>query len=171
MKKNNSKSQQGFTLLEILVVMIIVGVLVALGINSYLSAQIKARDGARKSDLRQITEGLEMYYNDKGTYPTSTVEGLIEGELAAGGTEVYDWGDDFHDPDNDNSVYMTELPQSPGGGSYFYESSDGTYYYIFALLENENDPEYFADGYKDTLCGDSECTYVITSPNVRDPVE
>jgi len=161
--REKQQNQQGFTLLEILVVMIIIGVLVAMGINSYLSAQIKSRDGARKSDLRQITEGLEMYYNDKSEYPASTVDGQIE----SGGV-IFEWGESFYDPDNINTIYMSELPTSPGGGSYFYQS-DGTYYYLFALLENPNDPAILADGYDSTACGDTECNFVLSSPNVEDP--
>jgi prepilin-type N-terminal cleavage/methylation domain-containing protein len=54
---------RGFTLLELLVVISIVAILVALGAASYSTAQKKARDAARKGDLRAIGNSLEQYYS------------------------------------------------------------------------------------------------------------
>lgn len=61
----------GFTLLELLVVIGIISVLVSLGTFSYSTAQKKARDTKRKSDLQAIKNGLEQYYSICGfNYPT-----------------------------------------------------------------------------------------------------
>lgn len=53
----------GFTLLELLVVISVIAILITLGITSYSTAQMKARDAKRKGDLRDIQQALEQYYS------------------------------------------------------------------------------------------------------------
>ncbi len=63
---------RGFTLLELLIVIAIVGILVSIGVVSYSSAQKKARDSRRTSDVKAIQNAWEQYYADNsGTYPAS----------------------------------------------------------------------------------------------------
>jgi len=64
---------KGFTLLELLVVISIIGVLVSLGAVSYSTAQKKGRDAKRKSDLKSIQNGFEQYYSLENSYPASCV--------------------------------------------------------------------------------------------------
>lgn len=68
MKKN------GFTLLEILVVISIIGILVALGTAAYSTAQQKGRDARRKADIKAIQNGFEQYHAKTGAYPTTLVQ-------------------------------------------------------------------------------------------------
>jgi general secretion pathway protein G len=73
--KRMRRSQSGFTLIEILVVLIIIGFLTAAVAVNYMG---RIDDGARtkvKSDLRSIEQGLNLYRLDKFRYPT-TEEGL-----------------------------------------------------------------------------------------------
>lgn len=63
--------QSAFTLLELLVVIGIISILVSLGAISYSTAQKKARDAKRKSDVKAIQSSLEQYYSVCGyQYPT-----------------------------------------------------------------------------------------------------
>ena len=62
---------KGFTFIELLVVMTIIGVLMAVGVTSFSVANKKGRDGKRKSDLEQIRAALELYRVDVGVYPPS----------------------------------------------------------------------------------------------------
>lgn len=57
------KRKNGFTLLEILVVISIIGILVGFAATSYSTAQKKARDAARKGQLRSISAALEQYFS------------------------------------------------------------------------------------------------------------
>ena len=66
MKLNMKKA---FTLVEMLIVVIIIGILMAALLPRLKGAQERARDTARKANLSQISTALEMYFNDYGEYP------------------------------------------------------------------------------------------------------
>lgn len=150
-------------MVELLIVMAILAILFTIGVRSYSTSQSRARDGQRKSDLHSISQALEVYYNDKGEYPTSAGSDT--------GIDDQEWGGSFVDPDETGTVYMTELPADPRGQAYYYESTDGTYYQLYALLENASDQALsLGDGgvvmvYTDTDCGSAACNYGIASSN------
>jgi general secretion pathway protein G len=63
-------SRAGFTLLELMVVIGIIGLLIAAATTSYSTVQKKARDSKRKTDLKNIQNAMEQYYSTCGfTYP------------------------------------------------------------------------------------------------------
>lgn len=68
--KNYSRrsSQKGFTLIELLIVIAIIGILSSIVLVSTRYAMSRARDAQRKNDLHAVATGLEMYFNDFGTY-------------------------------------------------------------------------------------------------------
>jgi len=63
--------RKGFTLLELLIVIAIIGILISAGIVSYGSAQKKTRDSKRKADLKAIQNAFEQYYADTSLYPAA----------------------------------------------------------------------------------------------------
>ena len=164
MLKNSRSRQKGFTLIELLIAIVIISVLVGIGITSFITSQIKARDSQRKSDLANIARSLEMYYNDKGRYPDAT-GGLVNG---------IEWGGEFSDDTVvGGAVYMVKLPSDPGANTYYYTIEvNGTAFRLYALLENEKDRAVPLDGdgfptiYADTDCGEAACNYGIASTNV-----
>lgn len=63
--------QRGFTIVELLVVIVIIGILAALIINAFNGMQAKARDTQRITDLKNVQKAVETYYADHGSYPLS----------------------------------------------------------------------------------------------------
>lgn len=73
MKKDKNLFRSAFTLLELLVVIGIIAVLVAIGTVSYRTAQIKARDAKRQSDLHAFQNAMEQCYSvNSFAYPAIT---------------------------------------------------------------------------------------------------
>lgn len=73
--KPNHRLSSGFTLIEILVVVLILGILGAFVIPQFMDQPDKARIVAAKHDIQSITSALKMYRLDNGVYP-STEQGL-----------------------------------------------------------------------------------------------
>ncbi len=82
MKTLRNKNKSGFTLIELLVVIAIIGLLASVVLLALNSARAKARDAKRLADVRQIASGLEIFYNDRNSYPTQA------GNAAVGFTNV-----------------------------------------------------------------------------------
>jgi len=172
--KNMVQKKHGFTLIELMVVIVILGILTSIGIFAFISSQVKSRDSKRKTDLAQVAKALEMYANDNnGSYPAAT-NGLIRG-CGTRSTAVADcvWGEPFTqnvDFSNGTSTitYMTKLPkESVSTRTYYYETvSSG--YRLYARLENLEDAAIL--GEYDIDCGTAvDCNYVITSSNAAMP--
>lgn len=63
------KNQDGFTIVELLIVIIVIGILAALVLNTFQGVQARARDTERRTDVNSIATQLEAYYADFGHYP------------------------------------------------------------------------------------------------------
>jgi prepilin-type N-terminal cleavage/methylation domain-containing protein len=62
--------QKGFTIVELLIVIVVIGILAALVLNTFSGVQRRARDTERVTDINSLATQLEVYYNDNGNYPT-----------------------------------------------------------------------------------------------------
>jgi len=62
--------QSGFTIVELLIVIVIIGILATLVIVTFSGVQQRARDSERKTDINAIAGQLEAVYAKEGTYPT-----------------------------------------------------------------------------------------------------
>ncbi len=64
------KKQRGFTIVELLIVIIVIGILATLVLVTYAGVQAKARDSKRQTDIDAIDSHLETFYAQYGFYPT-----------------------------------------------------------------------------------------------------
>lgn len=122
------RKSKGFTLIELLVAIAIIGILSSFLLANFVGVRQRARDGTRKSDLRQIQSALELYRADKGNYPAT---------FPACGSQ-------FDDGAATPVIYMKKIPCDPSGGAavYTYSYSDTTKIYsLVACLENYNDSQ------------------------------
>ena len=75
--------EEGFTLLELMTIVVIIGVLVTLAIPSYRGAVVKAREAVLKQDLFTMRDVLDQYRGDQGKYPSSLNDLVKSGYLRA----------------------------------------------------------------------------------------
>lgn len=145
---------KGFTLVELLIVVAIIGILSTLLTANFIGVRQRARDGQRKADLRQVQSALELYRADHQAYPGSIANCLT--------------GTSLMSPDCATSTYMKKVPTDPNGSGYYnsgsyYYTSNGTTYTLGACLENANDTQGTS-----TIPGGSGCPtsyyYVLENP-------
>jgi type IV pilus assembly protein PilA len=64
------RDERGFTLIELMVVVMIIGVLVAIGLPTFLGTRTRAYDAAAHSDIRNAFAAEKAFYSDNATYTT-----------------------------------------------------------------------------------------------------
>jgi general secretion pathway protein G len=99
----------GFTLIELMVVLVIMGVLAALIVPNIIGRTDEARQTAAKTDISTIMQALKMYKLDNGVYPTQE-QGLQALTVKPGTAPV---------PGN-WKPYLDKLPNDPWGRPYQY---------------------------------------------------
>jgi general secretion pathway protein G len=72
-----SRRAGGFTLIELMVVVAIIGILAVVALPAMRTAPVKAREAVLKADLYQIRSCIDQYLGDKGEYPES-LQGLVD---------------------------------------------------------------------------------------------
>lgn len=168
--KKASLRRQGFTLIELMIVMVIMGILAAIGVTAFMSSQTKARDSQRKGNLKAIAGALELYYNDKGSYPIGDASGYILACYSGGATAPCDRSDTAHTTVSDGTtIYMANIPPDPTSSQhYYYVSTNGKQFQLYAHLQNNQDPQIITPAAAGTSCGTNiDCNYGISSSNIN----
>lgn len=65
-----NRQQAGFTLVELLIVIVVIAILAAIVITTFSGVQARARDTERQTDIKALASQLEVYYTNEGSYPT-----------------------------------------------------------------------------------------------------
>jgi general secretion pathway protein G len=118
-EQRRRSNQDGFTLIEIMVVILILGLLATIVVQSLRGATDKAKRVKAQADIAEIKTGLDRYYLDAGSYPTSD-QGLNSLVSApASGNNV---------PANyESGGYLQSIPKDPWGNPYYYQSDGNSY--------------------------------------------
>lgn len=112
------KKQSGFTLIEIMVVLAILGFLVAMVAPNILGRTGEAQVKIAKAQIKEISNALDLYKLDNYFYP-STAQGLgALVEKPSGSPEPKNWK---------SGGYMKKLPQDPWGNDYVYITEGGSF--------------------------------------------
>jgi len=119
--------QGGFTLIEIMVVVVIIGILIGLVAPQIMGRVDEARVTAARSDLATLEQALEMYRLDNGRYPSTDqgLEALIERPTAP--PEPRNWNPAGY-------LKARQLPLDPWGNPYHYFSVEsGRLFELYSL--------------------------------------
>jgi general secretion pathway protein G len=77
MRTRQAKNRGGFTLIEMIIVLTLIGILVGLALPHYQNSVKKARETVLKEDLFQLRKLIDQYHTDKGKYPAS-LQALVD---------------------------------------------------------------------------------------------
>lgn len=120
MLRTLKKAQQGFTIIELLIVIAIIAILAGLVLNNFQGAQAKARDTHRVTDINNLHSKLEEYNNDNGSYPqtftAATFPGIDDSTLV--------------DPDGANIVINAAVADEAAADAVAAPDTTSEYLYV-----------------------------------------
>ncbi|BCV21812.1 prepilin-type N-terminal cleavage/methylation domain-containing protein [Moorella sp. Hama-1] len=91
------RNSRGFTLIELMVVVIIIGILAAIAVPQFMGQSDKAKVAKANADLKTIGSAIEMYYTAEGEKP-GALSNLVAGK------------------------YLASVPKTPWNGEYYYST-------------------------------------------------
>lgn len=130
------KNRKGFTLIEILIVVAIIGLLASTVLVGLAPAQKRGRDARRLADLKEVQNALELYYGACGHYPggaapacTAATEGAVAWDALSAVLKG-------------SGIGVNNVPNDPSSGkTYEYvTNAGGTSYVLAATLEDPGNP-------------------------------
>ena len=124
--QNKRKKRQGFTLVELMVVIVIIGLLATVVALNVLPSQDRAMVGKAKADISVLEQAIETYRLDNLNFPTDQqgLQALVAAPAGLAQPERYREGG-----------YVRRLPEDPWGNPYRYrrQSAHGQQFDVFSL--------------------------------------
>ncbi len=147
--------RKGYSLIEIIAVMAIMGILLAIGYNSFATSRMRARDTRRKSDLQVVKLATVTFKQDNGKYPNSNTTGLAYGAACSSLPAGVNLNANWNSLATQLKPYLSTMPLDPSnsdctGAAPWYSNAKHVYqfadlnqtqYAIWTALENPNDPD------------------------------
>lgn len=131
--------QRGFTIVELLIVIVVIGILAAITIVAYNGIQIRARDGQRVSDVATVQKAMELFYADQGRYPAPTAGGaptwdetwVRQASCLSAGTYCGFTLTNY-------TPVVSKLPNDPLDNPSTYSDSDSDYFFAYEGSDPNN---------------------------------
>lgn len=111
------KRNQGFTIVELLIVIVVIGILALLVITTYSGIQQKARNSKRTSDIKSLQTQIEAFYSQNGYYPSRT---QLNADTAVFFTTNFKSLDKNAMIDPKNATQSNDLAAAPAANVYAY---------------------------------------------------
>ncbi|MBI3759088.1 MAG: type II secretion system major pseudopilin GspG [Deltaproteobacteria bacterium] len=118
MRERIRGSHGGFTLIELMVVILIIGLLATIVVQNLKGATDKAKKIKAQADISAIKTALDRYYLDNSSYPSSD-QGLATLVSAPQNGKI--------PADYPTGGYIEKIPTDPWGNPYVYQSDGDTY--------------------------------------------
>jgi len=138
------QKQSGFTIVELLIVIVVIAILAAITIVAYNGIQQRANNSRRVADIQAAAKAVNLYYAQNGAYPISGTGAVTDVRTDTNcmvGTQTEDWIPGVA------PTFIAKLPQSDGKrpngnntGCYKYWS-DGNTFIVSAWIAHEGDPQ------------------------------
>jgi general secretion pathway protein G len=112
------RGQDGFTLIEMMVVILIIGLLALMIVPRLKGVADRAKRTKAQADISELKQALDRYYLDNGSYPTSDqgLQALVTPPTSGRVPTNYEEGG-----------YIEKLPDDPWGHPYVYQSDGSSY--------------------------------------------
>jgi general secretion pathway protein G len=116
--RSRRNNQEGFTLIELMVVILIIGLLATIVVRNLRGVTDRAKRTKAEADISELKQALDSYYLDNGNYPTSEqgLQALVSAPTSGPIPSDYETGG-----------YIERVPLDPWGHPYVYESDGNSY--------------------------------------------
>jgi general secretion pathway protein G len=158
-KTSQKKYGSGFTIVELLIVIVVIGILAAITITAYNGVQVRARDSARISKVKSISKAIELYRVDNGMYPP-ILDGV--GWETTCGSQTDNWGH----CDRNKILADSLAPYMKIDPTSLSDATQGNYFYHYTSQATDNYQTYGLMVYLEGSSGQSDGGYVANAYEV-----
>lgn len=154
------RKQSGFTIVELLIVIVVIGILAAIVITTFTGVQKKGRDADRKSDINSIYSQVEVYFAENGKYPS--LDEMNDGPFRQDNMQGLS-DDALTDPSGTSGATLTGTVPAANSSTYQYAyvaddgaggacdngaagGADCLTFQVVANLENDDANNFVKDG-------------------------